>query len=188
MGTASRWKLRDIVVLAVVAALLGVLWMGWTYAYEFLKGPLKALHPGLKYLLVGFWFSGGTVVPYLIRRPGASLAGELVAAGVQGLITQWGWTSLLWGLVQGLGTEVVFLANRYKKWSLGVFLAAGAVAGIFSWGLDFVYENYTNLDALTWFIQAVSAAISGALLAGLVAWSLGRGLEKAGIRPSGVGA
>ena len=184
MGTASRWKLRDIVVLVVLAALLGVLWMGWTYAYEFLKGPLTVLHPGLSYLLVGFWFTGGTVVPYLIRRPGASLAGELVAAGAQGLITQWGWTSLLWGLVQGLGTEAVFLATGYKKWSLWVFMAAGAVSGIFSWVLDFFYSNYAKLDPLTWLIQVVAASISGAVLAGLVAWLLGRGLEKAGIRPS----
>lgn len=188
MSTASRWKLRDIVVLAVVAALLGVLWMGWTYAYELFKGPLAALHPGLKYLLVGFWFTGGTVVPYLIRRPGAALAGELVAAGVQGLITQWGWTSLLWGLVQGLGSEAVFLATRYKKWTLGVFVSAGAVAGVFSWCLDFFYDNYAKLDPLTWLIQVVAASISGAVLAGLVAWLLGRSLEKAGIRPSGAEA
>lgn len=188
MGKASHWKLRDIVVLTVLAALLGVLWLVWTYAYEFIKGPLTALHPGLSYLLVGFWFTGGTVVPYLIRRPGASLAGELVAAGVQGLITPWGWTSLLWGLVQGLGSEAVFAANRYKKWSLGVFVAAGAMSGVFSWVLDFLYSNYSKLDPLTWVIQVVAASISGAVLAGLVAWVLGRGLEKAGIRPSGAEA
>jgi energy-coupling factor transport system substrate-specific component len=149
------------------------------------KGPLKALHPGLKYLLVGFWFTGGTVIPYLIRRPGAALAGELVAAGVQGLITQWGWTSLLWGLVQGAGSEVVFLATGYRRWNLWVFMAAGAVAGVFSWVLDFFYDNYSALGALTWLIQVVSASVSGAVLAGLLAWQLGKGLEKAGIRPSG---
>ena len=185
MSSSSKWKLRDIVVLAVVAAVLGVVWMGWTYAYELAKGPLKALHPGLKYLLVGFWFTGGTVIPYLIRRPGAALAGELVAAGVQGLITQWGWTSLLWGLVQGAGSEVVFLATGYRRWNLRVFMAAGAVAGVFSWVLDFFYENYSALGALTWLIQVVSASVSGAVLAGLLAWQLGKGLEKAGIRPSG---
>ncbi len=185
MGTASRWKLRDIVVLAVVAALLGVLWWGWTYAYEFLKGPLGALHPGATYLLVGFWFTGGTVIPYLIRRPGAALAGELIAAGVEGLITQWGWTSLLWGLVQGLGAEAAFLVTGYRKWSLWVFVLAGVLSGIFSWVLDFFYSNYLKLDALTWFIQVVTASVSGALLAGVLAWLLGRGLERAGIRPSG---
>lgn len=185
MKATFRWKLRDIVVLAVVGALLGVMWMGWTYAYEFLKGPLKALHPGLKYLLVGFWFTGGTIIPYLIRRPGAALAGELVAAGVQGLITQWGWTSLLWGLVQGAGSESVFLATRYRRWSLPVFVAAGAMAGVFSWVLDFFYENYTALSPLTWLIQVFAASLSGAILAGLLAWQLGKGLEKAGIRPSG---
>lgn len=183
-STSKRWKLRDIVVLAIVAALLGVLWMGWTYAYEFLKGPLKALHPGLKYLLVGFWFTGGTLVPYLIRRPGASLLGELAAAGIQGLITQWGWTSLLWGLVQGLGSEAVFLVTGYKRWSAPVFMASGALAGLFSWVLDFFYENYAGLGAVTWLVQALSASVSGALLAGLLAYALGRSLEKAGVRPS----
>lgn len=183
MSTTSRWKLRDIVVLAVTASLLGVVWMGWTFAYEFFKGPLRALHPGLSYLLVGFWFTGGTVIPYLIRRPGAALAGELVAAGVQGLITQWGWTSLLWGLVQGAGSEAVFLATGYKRWSLPVFIAAGALAGVFSWVLDFFYENYSALGALTWLVQIVCATVSGAVLAGIFAWLLGRGLEKAGIRP-----
>lgn len=184
MSKASRWKLRDIVVLAVVAALLGVLWWGWTYAYEIIKGPLKVVHPGLDYLLAGFWFTGGTVVPFLIRRPGAAVAGELVASFVEGLITQWGWTSLLWGLVQGVGAEVVFLATGYRRWSLPVFLLAGAVSGLFSWVLDFFYSNYSALDALTWLVQILAVSMSGALLAGLVAWLLGRGLVKAGIQPS----
>lgn len=185
MSTASRWKFRDIVVLVLVASALGVLWWAWTFAYELVKGPLGALHPGLTYLLAGFWFTGGTVVPYLIRRPGAALAAELVAAGVEGLVTQWGWTALLWGLVQGAGAEAVFLATGYKKWSLWVFMAAGALSGVFSWGLDFFYSNYLQLAPFTWFVQVVTISISGALLAGVVAWVLGRGLEGAGIRPSG---
>lgn len=188
MATSSRWKLRDIVVLTVVAALLGVLWMGWTLAYGLLEGPLKALHPGLSYLMVGFWFAGGTVVPYLIRRPGAALGGELAAAAVQSLITQWGWTSLLWGLVQGLGAEVAYLSTGYKKWSLGVFMLAGALSGVFGWVLEFFWFNYSALDALTWLIQVVAASISGAVLAGIVAWLLGQALERAGIRPSGAEA
>jgi len=185
MSTASRWKLRDIVVLAFVSALLGVLWWGWTYAYEFVKGPLSAVHPGLNYLLAGFWLAGGTVVPYLIRRPGAALAGELIAAGVETLFTQWGWTALLWGLVQGVGAEAVFFATRYKKWSLWVFVVAGIVSAIFSWALDFFYSNYAKLDPVTWIVQVVVYSVSGAVLAGVLAWVLGRGLEKAGIRPSG---
>jgi len=182
-GPKSGWSLRDLVVMTVVAALLGLLWFGWTAVYEVLKGPLALVHPGLKYLLVGFWFTGGTIIPYLVRKPGASLGGELIAAGVQGLITQWGWTSLLWGAVQGLGSEAVFAAGRYRSWSAGRFAMAGLVSGIFSWGLDFLYENYSALGWETWAIQLGSVMVSGAVLAGLLAFGLGKTLEKAGIAP-----
>lgn len=176
------WSLRDLVVAALLGAVIGFSWLGWTWLYELAKGPLKALHPGLKYLMVGFWFAGGTLIPFLIRRPGAALLGELLAAAVQGLITPWGWTSLLWGFVQGLGCEAVFFSFRYRRWTPGVFLLAGAVAGVFSWLLDFVWDNYAALGPDIWIIQLGAVAVSGALFGGLLPFLLGKSLVKAGIK------
>lgn len=179
MAQTARWSLRDLVLLALVGAGIGVLWFGWTQVYELGKGPLRALHPALGYLLVGFWFSGGTIVPALLRKPGSSLAGELVAAAVQGLITQWGITSLIWGLVQGLGSELGFAVFRYRNWSVGAFALAGALAGLFSWVLDFFYENYLQLTPDVWAVQIVAIVLSGVVLAGLLGYALGEGLRKA---------
>jgi energy-coupling factor transport system substrate-specific component len=184
MKSIASWRLADVVRLAVVASVLGTLWFGWTFAYEAFKGPLKALHPGLKYLLVGFWFTGGTIIPYLVRKPGAALLGELFAAGVEALVTQWGWTALLWGLVQGAGSELAFAATGYKRWTAPVLMLSGGLAGLCSWGLDFFYENYTALAPDVWLVQAFASIASGAVLAGLLAWALGKALERAGVRPS----
>lgn len=179
MSQTFRWSLRDLVLLALVGAGIGVLWFAWTQVYELGKGPLQALHPALKYLLVGFWFSGGTIIPALLRKPGSSLAGELVAAGVQGLITQWGITSLIWGLVQGVGSELGFAVFGYRHWGLGPFILAGALAGFSSWILDFFYENYLQLTPDVWVIQIISIVISGILLAGVLGWAIGQALRKA---------
>lgn len=178
MNKAFSWTLRDLIVLTLTAAALGVLWWGWTFLYEVVKGPLRALHPALSYLAVGFWFSGGTVIPALIRKPGAAFGGEVVAAFVQGLITQWGWTSLLWGAVQGTGSELAFALGGYKRWSLPFFLLSGALAGLFSWVLDFFYENYSQLSPEVWAVQLGAVVLSGLVFAGFLGWALERALRR----------
>ncbi|WKK73286.1 ECF transporter S component [Rathayibacter oskolensis] len=59
--------------------------------------------PGLGGILGGGWLFAGVLGGLIIRKPGAALFTELLAALVSGLIgTQWGFFVLLSGLVQGL--------------------------------------------------------------------------------------
>ena len=173
----KMWKLNEIVILLVLAVALGVLWWGWTFVTA-LTSPLSSV--GLNYLLVGLWFTGGTLVPYLIRKPGAALLGEVAAAFVEGFITQWGITAVIWGLVQGVGCELVFALFRYKKYNLAVLILAGMVAGIFSYILDFFYSHYAGLQLWVIVVQVASIVISGAILGGLLAYLIGRGIIKTG--------
>ena len=175
----KMWKLNEIVILLVIAVALGVLWWGWTFVTGLLGPFLRPV--GLNYLYVGLWFTGGTLVPYLIRKPGAALVGELVAAAIQGVITQWGITAVIWGLVQGAGCELVFALFRYKKYNLTVLILAGMVAGIFSYILDFFYSHYAGLQPWVIGVQLVSIVISGAILGGLLAFLIGRGIIKTGV-------
>ncbi len=174
----KMYKLNEIVILLVLAVALGVLWWGWTF-FTALTSPLGSI--GLNYLFVGFWFTGGTLVPYLIRKPGAALLGEVVAAAIEGVITQWGITALLWGLVQGVGCELVFALFRYKRYDLAVLILAGVIAGVFSYILDFYYSHYAGLQLWVIFVQVASIVISGAVLGGLLAYLIGRGLIKTGV-------
>jgi energy-coupling factor transport system substrate-specific component len=173
-----NWKLSEIVIVLVLAVALGVLWWGWTFVSA-LTSPLGAI--GLNYLVVGFWFTGGTLVPFLVRRPGAALLGEVAAAFIEGFITQWGITAVIWGLVQGAACELVFALFRYRRYSAGVLILAGALAGVFSYILDFFYSRYAGLQLWVIGVQVVSIVVSGALLGGLLAYLIGRGIIRTGV-------
>jgi energy-coupling factor transport system substrate-specific component len=181
MASRFSWKLGELVTVVVLAVALGVLWWGWTF-FTALFTPLKAV--GLDYLFVGMWLTGGTLIPFLVRRPGVAFIGEVLAAVVEGFITQWGITAVLWGLVQGLGAELVFALFRYRTYNLLVLVLAGAVSGILSWMLDFVYSNYLGLAHWIWAVQAGSVIIGGAFWAGFLAWLIGRGVLRTGVLQS----
>ncbi|MCA1950124.1 MAG: ECF transporter S component [Treponema sp.] len=172
------WKLNEVVVLAVLSIAIGVLFWAWTFIAALAK-PLSAI--GLDYLLAGVWFIGGTLVAFIIRRPGAALLGEVLAAILEGFITQWGITAAIWGLVQGLGAEAVFAATRYKKWNLPVMLAAALGSSIFSYILDFFYSQYWTLQPWVWPIQIISVSAGGLFWAGWLAYRIGRGIIRTGV-------
>jgi energy-coupling factor transport system substrate-specific component len=172
------WKLNEVVVLVVLSIAIGVLFWAWTFIAALAK-PLSAI--GLDYLLAGVWFIGGTLVAFIIRRPGAALLGEVLAAILEGFITQWGITAAIWGLVQGLGAEAVFAATRYKKWNLGTMLLAALGSSICSYILDFFYSQYWTLQAWVWPIQIVSITAGGLFWAGWLAYRTGRGIIRTGV-------
>lgn len=178
MAGKQSWKLNEIVVLVVLSVAVGVLFWGWTFVDALFSAPLEPF--GLNYILAGVWFIGGTLIPFLIRKPGSALAGEVLAAVVEGFITHWGITAGIWGFVQGLGAEAVFLATGYRKWNLKTMLAAGALSGFFSYILDFFYRQYWTLKIWVLGVQLVCAVAGGMLWAGLVGYALAKGIIKTG--------
>ena len=177
---SREWSTLDFVVGAVLAVAVGVLFWAWDllWATAFQAVPFPA-----SYALVGVWMIGGLLVPYVIRRPGAALLGELVAAFVSMLlINQWGVAVLLSGLVQGLGAELVFGTRRWKDYRLPTVLLAGAVAGAFSTLLDsVVYSYWSQYSGTTIVAGVVIAAVSGAVLGGVVSKVLGDTLLRTGV-------
>jgi len=121
------------------------------------------------------------LIPFIVRRPGAALVGEVLAAALESLITSWGLTALLWGAVQGVGAELVFLLFRYRRFDALTLILAGALSGLFSWGLDFVYSSYWTLTPWVWLVQIVAVLVSGIVLAGLLSLVLGKALIKTGV-------
>ncbi len=173
-----KWNIKEITLTAVLSIALGVVWWGWTFLYNLLDPFLKPF--GLNYLVVGFWFIGGTLLPYIIRKPGAAIFSESLGAIVEGFITQWGITALLWGVVQGAFAELIFASFRYKRYGIGVMILAGISSAIGSYILDFFYSKYFSLSLNIITVQVVSILISGALLGGILAKLIGDGLRKTG--------
>jgi energy-coupling factor transport system substrate-specific component len=175
-----KWRVVDIVVASVVAVASGVIFWAWGIAWTPISAPVTAALPGLQGILNGPWLFAGVLGALIIRKPGAAIFTELVAAVVSALLgTQWGLTTLLSGLVQGLGAEIVFALFLYANWRLYVALIAGAGAGLAESVLDLVY-SYPGAKPEFAIIYTITTTISGIVFAGLGSWLIVRALASTG--------
>jgi energy-coupling factor transport system substrate-specific component len=175
-----RWRVVDIVVASVIAVACAIVFLVWNVGYEAPSAVLKPLLPGLQGLLAGPWLVAGVLGGLIIRKPGAALYTELVAAIISALIgNQWGPLTIVSGLVQGLGAEVVFLVFAYAVWRLPVAILAGAGAGL-ACGINDRILWYAGADTTFTIVYIVCTTISGALIAGAGSWFIARGLAATG--------
>ena len=169
----SKWKTVEVILTANLAVVFGLLFVGWTFVWN-TAAVLETLLPGLRSLAYGFWFIAAIVAAYIIRRPGAAIAAETLAALAELLAGgQWGLTLLISGLVQGGMAEAVFALTGYKRYDLSVLAAAGAAAGIGSLVVDRLFW-YPDISLNILAVMLVARIISGAVLAGRVGQMAGR--------------
>jgi energy-coupling factor transport system substrate-specific component len=185
--TSYNWRVVDIVVAALIAIAGGVIFWAWSQGAALVSAPMNATYPPLTGLISGGWMIPAVLGMLIIRKPGAALFCEAVAAtGELMMGSQYGTTVLISGILQGLGAELVFAAFAYKKFNLPVALLAGAGAGLFCglndsflpWGWNIAYEAGDKAAYILF------CAISGAVIAGAVSWIATRGLAKTGVLSS----
>lgn len=172
--------LQEWVTVAVMAAAMGVAYWAWTLVYDVLKEPL--LKPlGIKRALDGFWLMAPVFFGYMVRKPGMALFGSLVAAAVEGIITQWGMSAVVYGLVQGLGAELVFALFLYRKWNWLVLILAASMSAVFSFAYDYLSQEQANLSVTFNAIQLLVFIISSWVFAAALSRYLGNRLVKTGL-------
>jgi energy-coupling factor transport system substrate-specific component len=175
-----RWRVVDIVVASVIGVAAGLVFWLWGQAYTPLSAPLEAALPGLQALLGGGWLFAGVLGGLIIRKPGAALFTEVVAAVVSAIVgTQWGALTLLSGLVQGLGAEIVLALFLYANWRAYVAVLAGMGAGL-ALAINDLVLWYPGAKVEFAVIYTLSSVVSGAVLAGLLSWLAARGLARTG--------
>lgn len=177
---SRRWRTRDIVTASVLGVAAGALFALWNIAHNPILEPVGAFLPGLQALGHGVWLLGGLLVALVVRKPGAALYGEIIAATVSALIgNEWGVITLVYGVVQGLGAEIVFALFMYRAWGIVVALLAGAGSGVAMAILDIVLW-YAGAGTTYIAIYSVASVVSGVLIAGLGGWALARALRLSG--------
>ena len=175
-----RWRTIDLLTCAFVGVAFGVAYWAWDLVYGVPSDALTLIFPPLVGLAGGPWLMAGVVGGLVVRRPGAAVFAELVAATVEALIgNKWGAATVISGLLQGLGAEIGFAIFAYASYRLGTAIVAGALAA----PLEALYEWYaywTDWGMGYKVAYLVFLTISGAVVAGGLGWLLTRGLARAG--------
>lgn len=179
-GPLTRWRTIDLLTCAFLGVAFGVAYWAWGLVYAVPSGVVSAGFPPLGALFNWPWLVAGIVGMLVIRRPGAAVFTELLAAVVSALVgTQWGLTTVVSGLLQGLGVELGFAAFGYAVYRWGPLLLGGFLGGAF----EAVYEWYSYWTDWGWGYKVSYLLLLGgcvAVLGSLLAVGLTRLLAGAG--------
>jgi energy-coupling factor transport system permease protein len=174
------WRTVDLLTVAFLGVAFGIAYWAWGLAYQAPGNALAAAFPPLQGIVGAPWLMAGVVGGLVVRRPGAALFCELIAAVVEALPgSQWGVSTLVSGTLQGLGAEIAFAVLGYGVFGIGAAVLAGALSA----PLEAVYEWYVYWTDWGWdykVIYAVVLTVSGAVIAGGVGWLLTKALARAG--------
>jgi energy-coupling factor transport system substrate-specific component len=176
----GQWRTVDIVLGAALAVAFGAVFQAWNLLWTAISPAFVGLPP-LQGFMYGVWLLPAVLVPLVIRRPGAALLGEGVAAVASALFgAPWGLLTIVYGLMQGGAAELVFAMGLYRRWGLPISLLAGAAAGAAAVLLDLVVY-YPSWAAGYQVLYAALVIPSAAIVAGLGGWLLVRALSRTGV-------
>jgi energy-coupling factor transport system substrate-specific component len=174
-----RWRTVDIVVTAVLGVAFGVVFWAWGLVWN-ATGVLFEAFPPAQAFMYGVWLLPAVVAPLIVRKPGAALFAELIAAIVSALLgASWGAQVIWYGLLQGLAGELGFALFRYRRFDWRPALIAAALAGAMAAVLDLVY--WYPLWAGTWKTTYIALVVaSTVVVAGALGTLLVRALARTG--------
>ena len=178
-GSPVRWRTVDIVVTAVLGVAFGVVFWAWGLLWNATGAAFTAFPPAQAFMY-GVWLLPAVVAPLIVRKAGAGLFAELVAAVVSALLgSAWGAQVLLYGLLQGLAGEAGYAVFRYRRFGWPQALLAAVLAGAMAAVLDLVYY-YPDWTA-GWKVTYVGLVVaSTAVVAGVGSMALTRALAASG--------
>ena len=175
----GRWRTVDIVVTAVLGVAFGVVFWAWGLVWA-TTGVLFEAFPPAQAFMYGVWLIPAVLAPLVVRKPGAGLFAELVAAIVSALLgSAWGTLTIVYGLLQGLAGEAAFAAYGYRRFGTVQALVAGALTGAMAAGLD-LYNYYPDWAGGWKSTYLALVVVSTAVVAGIGGPALARALRASG--------
>ncbi|RBQ00138.1 ABC transporter permease [Bifidobacterium xylocopae] len=170
-----RWRVADISVASVIGVASALIY--WLVAMISVAPIpiLEGIVPGLGGLFNGLWLFAGPLALLIVRKPGAGVYAEVVAAVLESLMgSQWvPVETFLIGLLQGAMAELAFLPFAYKVWNMATTLLSGVLSAVGCW----LYMFVTNLQAISisgpyGLVSLLATVASGLVFAGFIVWHL----------------
>jgi energy-coupling factor transport system permease protein len=178
----SRWRTVDIVVAAALAAAFGAIFQLWNIIWSGGEGPFAFYKPA-EALIYGVWLLPAVLAGYIIRKPGAALFTETVAAAISLLLgSPYGGVVILQGAIEGAGAELGFAVTRYRSYQRWSAALSGALGGLAATLFDVLYGYFPGTSWLTFRLPYIAfGTLSSLLIAGLGSIALSRGLARTGV-------
>jgi energy-coupling factor transport system substrate-specific component len=174
------WRTRDILVTAIIGVVFGIVFWAWNLVWSAIA-PASAIAPLYAFLIYGVWLVPAVLAPLIVRKPGAAVFAEMVAAGVSALMgSPWGPDVLLSGFVQGAAAELVFAMTLYRRWSLPVLTVAAIASAAAAWIHDWVLW-YPDADMTLQVFRGATMAVSAVVIVAAGSLALERSLRRTGV-------
>ena len=177
----TDWRTRDIVVTAVIGVAFGIVFWAWSLIWNGPLAVLGGLALPIQDLGYAVWLMPAVLAPLIVRKPGAAVFAEMVAAGLSAFMGgPWGIDTLLSGFVQGAGAELVFAFTLYRRWTFPVLAAAAVASAAAAWIHDWAVY-YPTFDPVYQLIRGLFMAISAVVIVAGGSVALHRSLKRAGV-------
>ncbi|WP_137597558.1 ECF transporter S component [Paucilactobacillus kaifaensis] len=163
MNQRARWHVRDIILLALIGILFGVIFLGTNFIYDGLTVALTpvGLAPLANDISMGLWIMAGPLAGFMLRIPGAGFLGEFLAAvGEMFFGGQWGASTMISGAIQGVAIELGFTLTGYRfyNWITLLLTTLTSTVGTFAW--DMFRNGYAAFSPKMLFLLLVVRFIS----------------------------
>lgn len=175
------WNLREIVLVAALAVVFGLLYWAWVQVWGGLRIAMGPAGDLAQNVLIGGWMVVAPLAIYIVRKPLSGVAAEIAAAFVEVafLGSPIGPLLFLTGLVQGVGAELPFTLTGYRRYGWWVFILAGLSAACFSFVYSTIRFGWLGQDVFL--LRLVLHLLSGLILTGVVAKVIGDALRATGV-------
>ncbi|HLS16067.1 MAG TPA: ECF transporter S component [Beutenbergiaceae bacterium] len=172
------WQLKDLVLMVVMGVVFGFVYWALVQAWNGLAIAMGPAGDLSQHILFGGWLLVAPIVVAIVRRPGSGVIAGVLASVVEFafLGSPIGPVLMISAAIQGLGSELPFLATRYRRFGWSVF----AVSGLLGAGLVFFYSAFRfgwygqDIFMLRLGIQALSGVLLGGLFAKVIVDALAR--------------
>jgi energy-coupling factor transport system substrate-specific component len=130
--------------------------------------------------MYGVWLLPAVLAPLVVRKAGAGLFAELIAAVVSALLgSAWGSIVLLYGLLQGLAGEAGYAAFAWRRYGWPQAVLSAALAGAMAAALD-LFNYYRDWSAGWMTTYTALIVVSTVAIAGAGGMALTRALAASG--------
>lgn len=177
----ARWHVKEIILVTILAIFMGVIFWVTGPLYTLLGAALAplGLQPMANDLLLGLWCMAGPLAGFIIRIPGAATLGEFLGSVVEMFLgNMWGATTLISGIVQGIGSELGFALTGYKHYNWLTLVLSALTTTLVTFGWDFFRNGYNKYQLgfmlLLLMTRFISVFIFGGVLTKLITNLLNR--------------